>query len=148
MHVRRDPLAVELGDPLHRRLGKRRQLGRGGVRARLLGGLRPGDDRRDRVEAQDPPQRELGQRRPFGDERPQLVDDLEAELEVDARERLPDVELLAVPVEGPVVVGAKLVSRLNFPVSRPEASGTRTITPTSRRVPARRRARPAAGGRG
>ena len=33
----------------------------------------------------------------------------------------------------PVVVGRERSSRVIFPVSSPDASGTRTITPTSRR---------------
>ena len=70
---------------------------------------------------------------PSGTSGTQLVDDLEAELEVDAREGLADVELLAVAVEGAVVVGREARLAANFPVSKPDASGTRTMTPTSRR---------------
>ena len=99
----------------------------------------PGDGRRDGIGHEDPAQRHLGQRGAGRDERAQLVDERQARLVVDARERLADVERFAVPVEAAMVrlvEGGRLVS---LPVSRPDASGTRARTPTSRRAASARK---------
>ena len=64
---------------------------------------------------------------PLGHQRAQLLDGLEAGLERHARERLPHVERLAVAVVVAVVVRGERRSGVYLPVSRPEASGTRTM---------------------
>ena len=70
---------------------------------------------------------------PSGTSGRELLDGREARLVVDARERLADVEALAVAVEGRWSSASNAVSGRSLPVSSPLASGTRAITPTSRR---------------
>ena len=83
----------------------RRQVGRRGVALCLLDVARPGDDRADPGLIDDPAQG-MGRRRPV-EQRGELLCRLDAGLEVDAGERLADVERLAVPVERAVVVGGE-----------------------------------------
>ena len=66
VHERPDPLVVELLDGDHDVGRQGRQRSGGGVLARLRLGLRARDRARDGVEHQDPPERELRQRRPGG----------------------------------------------------------------------------------
>ena len=70
---------------------------------------------------------------PSRHERAQLLDRVEADLEVARPENVsPTSKASPWRLKCAVVVGREVGSRVNLPVSRPEASGTRTITPTSR----------------
>ena len=60
---------------------------------------------------EDPAQGQLGQRGAGRDERPQLLDELEPGLVVEAGERLADVEGLAVAIERAMVVRRERASR-------------------------------------
>ena len=73
------------------------------IRARLLGRPRAGDGRRDGIGHQDPAQCQLGHADVGRDERAELLDEGQAGLVVEARERLAHIEGLAVAVERAVV---------------------------------------------
>ncbi|QAY73036.1 MFS transporter [Agromyces protaetiae] len=97
---------VQFAHTLEERLGQVERPG-GGVRARLLGVARARNDGRDAVLRGDPRECDLcrrGLRRRIARKRRELGGRAHARRIVDARERLADVERLAVAVVGAVVV--------------------------------------------
>jgi len=70
--------------------------------------LCPGDRARDRIEHEDPPQRDLSQRCALRNDGFQLLDGFQSRLQIDARECFSHVERLALTVEVSVIVLWKL----------------------------------------
>src|SRR5690606_33019909 len=103
VNERAHALLVELGELLARLRGERREIGRLRVLLDLLGATPTRNHGRDRLVPQNPGERELRERAPRRDQRPQLFDELEAELVRNPRERLPLVEQLTFSVFPPVI---------------------------------------------
>src|SRR5438874_10601311 len=76
MNLTRDPAPIETLDRRQGALLQGRERGGSRVGAGLLGCLRTRDDGRDRLEAEDPAEGELGERRARRNQRAELVDDL------------------------------------------------------------------------
>jgi hypothetical protein len=101
--------------------------GGGPVLPRFFAGLALGAGAGDRARHtrvhQDPPQRELPQRRPGRHERAKFVNRGKRGVERYAGERLADVEQLSVPVERPVIVGGERAVRPERARQQPARQG-------------------------
>src|SRR5262249_55349725 len=116
MDMAADVEVIDLAAGAHRRGGQWWQCRRGEILPRLGGGPAPWDGGGHRVVHQDPAYRELCKRGAGRDEEAKGLDGSHGGVERETREGLADVERLARPVEGPVVVGRE-------PGVGPDASG-------------------------
>src|SRR3990172_3508172 len=99
VHSITNPAVIDRPNARHEVCTERRQLRCSRVLQSLPAVLRSGDGAGDCVEHQNPPEGELGECRPGGDEGPQLLHDVEAGPEPDSGKGLAYVESFPAGVE-------------------------------------------------
>ena len=107
VHDAADSFVVDRPDRRHVGRRKRRQAGRSGILTRLSDVARTRNRAGYAFFHQHPPQCPLCHRRVGWDQRSKPLDGIESDGERHARERLSLVELFAVSVELPVIVGGE-----------------------------------------